>query len=121
MGAAKNAYVAKQFAVKQALVDAGVASGKQRMVDYMTIALRDPAIVGKDIWGRGRIDKLFAELEALDKEYAEAYTTGKEADHLQDKLDRKLREVYGDDLVPFSVRQPDIMQPGYEKSRKGWK
>ena len=121
MGAAKNAYLAKQMAVQQALVDAGVASGKQRMVDYMTIALRDPAIMGKDIWGRERIEKLFVALEALDKEFAEAYTSAKEADYLQDRLDRKLREIYGDDLVPFEKRQPDIIRPGYEKSRKGWK
>lgn len=117
---AKNGYLAKQQAVKQALVDAGMACGKQQIVDYLTIALRDPQVVGQNIWGRERIDKLFAALEALDKEYADAYTTKKEADYLQDKLDRKLREVYGEELVPFAVRQPDILQPGYEKSRKGW-
>lgn len=118
---AKNGYLAKKQAVSQALLDAGMACGKQQIVDYLTIALRDPAVVGKDTWGRERIDKLFAALEALDKEFADAYTTKKEADYLQDKLDRKLREVYGDNLVPFEVRQPDIKILGYEKSRKGWK
>lgn len=116
----KNGYLEKKQAVQQALLDAGMACGKQQIVDYLTIALRDPAVVGKDTWGRERIDKLFAALEALDKEYADAYTTKKEADYLQDKLDRKLREVYGDDLVPFAIRQPDVKQPGYGKSKKGW-
>lgn len=117
----KNGYLEKQLAVKQALIDAGVQCGKQQIVDYLTIALRDPDVVIEDFWGRERIDRLFAKLEALDKEYADAYTSKKEADYLQEKLDRLLREVYGDDLVPFSVRQPDIIQPGYNKSRKGWK
>ena len=116
-----SAYLEKQNAVKIALVDAGIACGKQQMVDYITIALRDPAIMGKDTFGRERIDKLFAKLEALDKEFAKAYTLDKEADYYQEKLDSCLREVYGDDLVPFVQRQPDILQPGYNKSRKGWK
>lgn len=117
---AKNGYLEKKLAVQQALVDAGVRCGQQQIVDYLTIALRDPAVVGKDIWGRERIDKLFIALEALDREFADAYTTKKEADYLQDKLDRKLREVYGDELLPFAARQPDIKQVGYDKSRKGW-
>lgn len=121
MGAAKNAYLAKQMAVKQALIDAGMASGKQQIVDYLTVALRDPDVVLDDAWGRERIDRLFAKLEALDKEFADAYTPSREADYLQEKLDRLLREVYGDELVPFAVRQPDIKQVGYDKSRKGWK
>lgn len=117
----KNSYLQKKQELQQALIDAGVQCGKQQIVDYLTIALREPAVVSTDIWGRGRIDKLFAMLEALDKEYEGAYTTGKEADYLQEKLDRKLREVYGDKLVPFAERQPHVKQPGYAKSRKGWK
>lgn len=118
---ARNGYLEKKLAVQQALIDAGVQCGKQQIVDYLTIALREPDVVRDDAWGRERIDRLFAKLEELDKEYADAYTSSKEADYLQEKLDRKLREVYGDELVPFEKRQPDIIRPGYEKSRKGWK
>ena len=117
----KNGYLEKKLAVQQALIDAGVQCGKQQIVDYLTIAMRDPDVVLDDAWGRERIDRLFAKLEALDKEFADAYTSSKEADYLQEKLDRLLREVYGDDLVPFEKRQPDIKQVGYDKSRKGWK
>lgn len=116
-----NAYLAKKAAVNQAILDVGIESGKQQIVDYMTIALRDPNVVGRDIFGRERIVKIIAAIEALDREFADAYTVEAEADHLQDKLDRKLREVYGDDLVPFRVRQPHVVQPRYHKARKGWK
>lgn len=116
-----NGYLAKRAALNQAILDIGIECGKQQIMDYMTIALRDPNVVGKDVFGRERIVKLFAAIEALDKEFVDAYTVGAEADYLQEKLDQKLREVYGDELLPFRVRQPHIHQPGYQKARKGWK
>lgn len=118
---ATNGYLAKKQALNQALLDIGIESGKQQIVDYLTIALRDPKVVGSDIFGKERILKVFAAIEALDKEFADAYTVKAEADYLQEKLDAKLREVYGDELLPFVVRQPHVRQPGYQKARKGWK
>lgn len=117
----KNAFLEKQNSIKIACVEAGIQCGKQQIVDYLTIALRDPDIVGKNTFGRERIFKLIAKLEALDREFGKAYTLDPEADYYQEKLDRHLREVYGDELVPFVERQPDILQPGYKKARKGWK
>jgi hypothetical protein len=118
---AVNGYLTKKTAFNQALLDIGIQCGKQQIMDYMTIVLRDPNVVGSDIFGRERIDKVFAAIEALDKEFADAYTLKVEADYLQETLDRKLREVYGDELVPFRERQPHIKQLGYNKARKGWK
>lgn len=118
---ATNGYLAKRDALNQVLLDVGMECGKQQIIDYMTIALRDPDVVGSDIFGKERILKVFAAIEALDKEFADAYTVKVEADHLQEKLDRMLREVYGDELLPFRVRQPHIKQLGYKKSRSGWK
>lgn len=117
---ATNGYLAKKAAFNQALLDIGMECGKQQIVDYLTIALRDPDVVGSDIFGRERILKVLAAIEALDVEFADAYTVKAEADHLQEKLDRMLREVHGDALIPFRVRQPHIRQPGYQKARKGW-
>lgn len=118
---AVNGYLAKRDALNQALLDIGMESGKQQIMDYLTLALRDPDVVGSNIFGKERIVKVFAAIEALDREFSDAYTVKVEADHLQEKLDRMLREVYGDELLPFRVRQPHIKQLGYNKSRKGWK
>lgn len=115
-----NAFLDKKAAREQALLDIGVTCGKQQIVDYLTLVLRNPDYVGKDIFGRERIDKIFAGLEYYDSKYKDAYTTKKEADVWQERLDRELREVYGDDLVPFAERQPYVMQPDYKKSKKGW-
>ena len=117
---ATNGYLAKRAALNQEILDIGIECGKQQIMDYMTIVLRDPNVVGSDIFGRERIDKVFAAIEALDKEFVDAYTLKVEADYLQETLDRKLREVYGDELVTFRERQPHIKQLGYNKARKGW-
>lgn len=116
----KNGYLAKQQAKEQALIEAGVQCGKQQMVDYLTLVLRDPDYVGKDIFGRDRIEKVIAGLYHYEKKFQNAYTKHKEADVAQEHLDTMLREVWGDDLVPFAERQPDVLMPGYNKKKKGW-
>lgn len=116
-----NAYLDKKANREQALLDIGLACGKQQMADYITCVLRNPLYVGKDIFGRDRIEKVLVGLMDYDKKYKKAYTLDKEADVAQQHLDDELRQVYGDELVPFEVRQPDIKILGYEKSRKGWK
>ena len=115
-----NAYLDKKAARDQALLDAGEITGKQQIADYITLVLRDPDYVGKDIFGRERIEKVLAGLEHYDKLYRDAYTTKKEADVWQERLDKALREVYGEDLIPFPQRQPYVKQAGYAKSKKGW-
>lgn len=112
-------YLAKRAARDQTLLDIGAGFGAQKVIDYLTLVLRDPAYVGHDIFGRERIDLVIAGIHNYDKEFAEAYTTKVEADVLQDKLDRLLREVYGDELAPFAERQPHVRQLTY-KPRKEW-
>lgn len=116
----KNGYLAKQQAKEQALIEAGVQCGKQQMVDYLTLVLRNPAFVKKDIHGRERIELIIAGLYHYENKYKDAYTKHKEADVAQEHLDDELREVWGDDLVPFAERQPDVLMPKYDKKKKGW-
>ena len=116
-----NGYLTKKSAFNQALLDVGMECGKQQILDYLTIALRDPNVVGSTVFGREKIFKIYAAIEALDKEFADAYTVKAEADYLQEKLDRMLRDAFGDELIPFTERQKHIRQPGYKKSRSGWK
>lgn len=116
----RNGYLEKKAAKDQALIEAGVQCGKQQMVDYLTLVLRNSTYVGKDIHGRERIEKIIAGLYHYEKKYQNAYTKHKEADVAQAHLDEELKEVWGDDLVPFAERQPDVLQMDYSKARKGW-
>ena len=117
----ENGYLKRQKASRQAILDIGEQMGCQKMWDYVQMALSDPELMGKDTFGRGRIEKLFAAVHKLADEYHTAFTDDKEADYYQEKMDARLREKWGEDLAPFRERYPYIKQMGYEKARKGWK
>ena len=57
--AGRNKYLDRQRERDQGFFDAGERIGIQKMWDYMQIALRDPEIMGKDVFGRKRLEKLF--------------------------------------------------------------
>lgn len=77
--------------------------------------------MGKDIFGRSRIEKVYHGLMDMDKLYGPAHTTHVDADVLQEKLDANLREIWGEDLTPYRERYPYIKRPGYDKAQRGWK
>ena len=116
-----NAYLQRQTELKQKFLDVGEEMGMQKMWDYVQLALRDPDVMGKDVLGRKRMEKIFEKLKDLSSYYHNAFTDDKEADYTQEKLDDRLREIWGDDLCPFSERYPYFKQFTYTKSRKGWK
>ena len=58
--------------------------------------------------------------EVLANYYHIAFTDDKEADLVQEELDRHLKEVYGDDFQDFFTRYPYVKKMNYMKPRKGW-
>ena len=119
--AVKNTYLERQRERDQKFLDAGERMGIQKMWDYMQIALRDPKIMGKDVFGRKRLEKLFFETKELAEYFHTAFTDDKEADLVQRDMDAALREIWGDDLSPFYDRYPELKKLGYDKSRKNWR
>lgn len=117
---AKNNYLAKQKAVQQAIYNAGEEIGMQRLWDAVQLALRDPEVVGKDSFGRQRMEKLYKGIKKYVDGYHTAFTGDAEADYHQEKMDAALREIWGDDLTPFRERYPKLKQYGYDKAQKGW-
>jgi hypothetical protein len=57
----------------------------------------------------------------LDDHFCDAFSDSVEADYLQEEMDGVLREIFGDELIPFAERYPIVKQYGYLKARKGWK
>lgn len=55
---AKNAYLEKQAAMRQGYFTAGLQSGRQQILDMVSLVLRDPEIMGKDIFGKDRLLKV---------------------------------------------------------------
>ena len=115
-----NAYMEKQKQMQQYYFEQGEAVGFQRCLDYMQTLLRNPEFVGKDIFGRKRWELLYKGLMDCDKTYGEAFTMGVEADYYQEKLDASIREIFGDDALPFADRYPMFKKAKYDKAKKGW-
>ena len=118
--AGNNAYLKKQKAQQQVALDIGEEMGMQKMWDYVQICLRDPEIMGKDVFGKERINRLYKGLQQKADTFHTAFTDDKEADYMQEKLDAMLREIHGEELQTFFERYPYIKKLGYDKPRKGW-
>lgn len=95
---AKNDFLARQRQREQDVFDAGLRIGRQQMCDYITLALRDPAVMGKNTFGGKRIVAVLQAVSRLMDEFAAAFDKCDEADYYQEKLDRLLREAYGDEI-----------------------
>lgn len=117
---AKNNYVAQREARDQYYFEQGEAVGFQRCLDYMQHLLRNPKYVGKDIFGRKRWELLYEGLKECDKTFHKAFTHDAEADYCQEKMDAGIREIFGDDTLPFPERYPMFKQANYKKPMKGW-
>jgi hypothetical protein len=117
----KNDYLAKQRAMQQGFLDVGEQFGMQKMWDYVQIGLRNTKVTGAVPFGRGQFERLYAFIKECADEYHIAFTLDVEADYMQEKMDTNLREIWGDDLVPFCERYPELKKIDYGKSKKGWK
>lgn len=117
----KNTYQDRRNAANQALLDAGEQIGIQKMWDYFQIALRDPEVMGKDVFGRKRLEKLYKRTSELADYFHHAFTDDKEADHRQEELDGALRDIWEGDLFTFYERYPQLKKANYAKSKKNWR
>lgn len=121
MAGNKNTYLERRQAVNQGFLDAGEQMGIQKMWDYIQIALRDPEVMGKDVLGRKRLEKLYKKTAELADYFHTAFTDDVEADHRQEELDGALREIWDKDLSTFYERYPQLKKVDYTKSRKNWR
>jgi hypothetical protein len=117
---AKNDFLAKQRALHQGFLDTGEQMGMQKMWDYIQLTLRDPDVMGKDTFGKERLEKIYKHLKVLADRYHICFTDDKEADYYQEQLDAQLRTGC-DEFYPFYERYPQLKKFGYDKARKGWK
>ena len=115
-----NAYLDNQKAMKNAFFQAGLECGRQQILDMMTLVLRDPNIMGRDIFGKERLMKVVKGIgDCIDK-YELAWMKHDETDYTQKQLDQNLAEAYGEELKDsFHVRYPYAPEYDYKKGK--WK
>ena len=116
----KNDYVAQRQKRDREMLATGISMGMQLTSDFFQIALRDPEVMGKDIFGRGRIEKIVDKTMELDDYFNLAFSDHVEAEMYQEEMDRLLREIWKDDLLPFQERYDKLKKVKYDKPKKGW-
>ena len=113
-------YIKQRHERDRKMIAIGLNMGMQITSDFYAMSLHDPDVMKKDTFGRGRIDAVTENNMKLDDYFNPAFSNDVEAERYQEEMDRKLREVYGDDLVPFKERYPYLKQINYDKPKKGW-
>lgn len=118
--AKQNAYLAKQQAVQQACFEAGLRSGRQQILDMVSLVLRDPNIMGKDIFGKDRLLKVVKGVGDYIDRYQPAWERSDETDYYRAKLDAGLAEAYGEGLHD-TFQQRYEFAPEYDYIKGRWK
>lgn len=117
---AKNDFLAKQRAIQQGFFQAGLNSGRQQIIDMVSLVLRDPDIMGKDTFGPERLLKVVKGIGEYIDTYQKAWEKDDETDYYRAKLDAALAEAYGDGMHDtFSERYE--FAPEYDYTKGKWK
>lgn len=116
-----NAYLQKREMLNQAMLDVGMDTGFQKCWDLIQLCLNDPAVMGKDTFGKKRISRLFKARHKYEHDFGEAWLQGVDSDVKQEHLDRLLRQIHGEKIVVFRDRYPYLKQPNYKHGRKAWR
>ncbi len=112
-----NAFLAKQDALRQKCFEVACDTTSQQFFDYLCLVLNDPEVMGKDVFGAKRIQKVHEALRAVDKKFNEAWVGSQESDYYQEKLDAELRRIFGE-IEPFHKRYPYLKEWNYNKPLK---
>lgn len=118
-----NPFLERQEAINQKMLEVGMDTGFQKCWDLLQIVLHDPKVMGKDVFGKNRIKKIFWAMKEKERELGRAWlpTKEKDADVCQRDLDALLKEIWADELCPFNERYPYVKQPDYTKGNKNWR
>lgn len=95
---AKKDFLARQRALQHGFFSAGLQSGRQQIIDIVSLVLRDQEIMGKDTFGRDRLLKVVNGVGEYIDLYQKAWEKDDETDYYRAKLDAALVEAYGQEL-----------------------
>lgn len=101
----KNDYLARQRIMQRTYFEAGLQSGRQQILDMVSLVLRDPDIMGKDTFGKDRLLKVVKGVGEYIDTYEKAWLKDDETDYYRAKLDEALAEAYGDSLADSFLKR----------------
>ena len=101
---AENKRLREQVAYLEARLQVVEQWHGQFQDDLMTIVLADSTVMGKDTFGPVRIRRINRRRDELWHQYCKALQAHPEADYLREDIDRRLRQILGDDDTPWRDR-----------------
>lgn len=116
----KNDFLTRQKQTQQAFFVAGLQSGRQQIIDMVSLVLRDPEIMGKDTFGKERLMKVIVGIGKYIDKYEKAWQKDDEADYYQKKLDAALAEAYGEGLHDTFYKRYEFA-PEFDYNKGRWK
>lgn len=116
----KDNFLARQRAARQAYFEAGLQSGRQQILDMVSLVLRDPDIMLKDTFGKERLLKVVKGVGEYIDIYQKAWEKHEETDYYRDKLDAALAEAYGDGMHDTFLKRYEYM-PEFDYTKGKWK
>lgn len=114
--AIKDSFKASTVELMQEAFDMGF----QACADLLVLTLHDADVMRRDAFGEVRVSRVYEGINKYSRIYGAAWSTDREADYLQDKLDEELKAILKDKFVPFRVRHKLLRIPGYGKHREEW-
>lgn len=96
----------------------GEETMRQFMADMYCLALNDPEVMGRDVLGYNRLQKVLEGAIRYYDMYHDALTLSPEADYCQAKLDDRMRQIIpADKFAHFEERYPRIIPEKYTRRR----
>lgn len=117
---AKNDYLARRDADRKGFFRAGEQTGRQVVLDMMVLALRDPEIMGKDIFGKDRLLKVLKGIEKYMDMFDQAFQATDETDYWRAKLDAMLADAFGEEMHDTFLQRYEFARE-YDYVKGKWK
>lgn len=116
----KNEYILRRDAERKGFFMAGEQTGRQVVLDMMVLALRDPEVVGKDIFGKDRLLKVIKGIEKYMDAFEQAFQATDETDYYRAKLDAALADALGEEMHDTFLNRYDFAIE-YDYTKGKWK
>lgn len=116
----KNDFLARQRAIQNGFYKAGLDSGRQQIIDMMSLVLNDPNIMGKDVFGKDRLLKVVKGISEYIDAYQKAWEKDDETDYYRSKMDDALAKVYGEGMRNTFLERYEYA-PEFDYMKGKWK
>lgn len=115
---AKNGFIERQKLAKQVYLDVGIQTGRQQIIDMLSLVLRDPEIMKKDTFGKNRLLKVVKGIGDYIDIFQKAWECDDETDYYRAKLDNALSEAYGQEMYDTFLKRYEYLKDfDYTKGR----